>query len=118
MPFATVPPSTSFTSIRCSRSIFSCPKPASTPSRSACARKEVIAEGVRPFYLSSPEDIILNKLEWYKMGEQISTRQWNDLVGVIKRQSTALDLPYLQLWARELRVADLLARALREGGLK
>jgi hypothetical protein len=52
------------------------------------------------------------------MGEQISTRQWNDLVGVIKRQSTALDLPYLQLWARELRVADLLARALREGGLK
>jgi hypothetical protein len=41
------------------------------------ARKEVIAEGVRPFYLSSPEDIILNKLEWYKMGEQVSTRQWN-----------------------------------------
>jgi hypothetical protein len=82
------------------------------------ARKEVIAEGVRPFYLSSPEDIILNKLEWYKMGEQVSTRQWNDLIGVIKRQGATLDLPYLHLWARELRVADLLARALHEGGLE
>jgi hypothetical protein len=82
------------------------------------ARKEVIAEGVRPFYLSSPEDIILNKLEWYKIGEQVSTRQWNDLIGVIKRQYATLDLPYLHLWARDLHVADLLARALREGALE
>ena len=81
------------------------------------ARKEVIVEGVRPFYLSSPEDIILNKLEWYKMSDGISTRQWNDIIGVIKRQHTTLDLPYLHHWAHELNVADLLARALHEGGL-
>ncbi len=81
------------------------------------ARKEVIAEGVRPFFLSSPEDIILNKLEWYKMGDEISTRQWNDLIGVINRQRASLDLAYLHLWARELDIAELLARALTQTGL-
>ncbi len=82
------------------------------------ARKEVIAEGVRPFYLSSPEDIILNKLEWYKIGDEISTRQWNDLIGVINRQRAILDLAYLRLWAGELNIAGLLARALTQTGLE
>jgi hypothetical protein len=30
-------------------------------------------------YLCSPEDIILNKLEWYKAGKQVSERQWLDV---------------------------------------
>lgn len=81
-------------------------------------RKEVIAEGTRPFYLSSPEDIILNKLEWYKMGAEVSTRQWNDLMGVINRQKTTLDLAYLRQWAKELDVVELLERALAQAGLK
>ncbi len=81
-------------------------------------RKEVIAEGTRPFYLSSPEDIILNKLEWYKMGAEVSTRQWNDLMGVINRQKTTLDLAYLRQWAKELDVVELLERALAQTGLK
>ncbi len=71
----------------------------------------------RSFYLSSPEDIILNKLEWYKMGGEVSTRQWNDIMGVINRQKSSLDLGYLQQWARELRVESLLARALAEAGV-
>jgi hypothetical protein len=78
------------------------------------ARKEVIEAGTRPFYLSSPEDIILNKLEWYKMGNEISTRQWNDIIGVIKRQAETLDIAYLRQWARELNVVELLERALLE----
>jgi len=81
-------------------------------------RKEVIAEGTRPFYLSSPEDIILNKLEWYKMGAEVSTRQWNDLMGVINRQKTTLDLAYLRQWAKELDVVELLERALAQSGIR
>lgn len=81
------------------------------------ARKEVIEEGGRPFYLSSPEDIILNKLEWYKMGNEISTRQWHDIIGVINRQAKTLDLAYLHHWAVELNVLELLERAFAETNL-
>ena len=71
-------------------------------------------EGTRSFYLSSPEDIILNKLEWYKMGNEISNRQWNDIIGVMRRQSKTLDLAYLQHWAVELSVLELLEQAFAE----
>lgn len=71
-----------------------------------------IEEGTRPFYISSPEDIILNKLDWYKMGGCTSKRQWEDILGVLYRQKQALDFAYLHHWAINLRVADLLERAL------
>lgn len=63
------------------------------------ARPMILIAGTRPFLLSSPEDIILNKLEWYKMGGEISTRQWNDVLGVLQRQKATLDLSYLRQWA-------------------
>lgn len=72
----------------------------------------------RGFYLSSPEDIILNKLEWYKMGGEISTRQWNDVLGVLNRQKATLDLTYLRQWAQDLQVSELLERVLAEAGIE
>jgi hypothetical protein len=74
-------------------------------------------EGARTFHISTPEDIILHKLVWFRMGDGVSERQWRDAVGVIKVQGDALDLGYLRLWAPDLHVADLLDRALSEGGL-
>ena len=41
----------------------------------------------REFYLASPEDIILNNLEWYRQGGEVSERQWTDVLGVLKVQS-------------------------------
>ncbi len=81
-------------------------------------RQEVLVAGTRPFYMASPEGTILNKLEWYRMGGEVSDRQWNDILGVLKVQGTALDLDYLQRWATNLKVADLLERALVDAGLK
>jgi hypothetical protein len=66
-------------------------------------------------YLCSAEDIILNKLEWYKLGEKISERQWLDVLGVIKVQGNLLDIEYLRHWAKELDISDLLEKALIEG---
>jgi len=66
-------------------------------------------------YLCSAEDIILNKLEWYKLGEKVSERQWLDVLGVIKVQGNLLDVEYLKHWAKELDISDLLERALEEG---
>jgi len=68
--------------------------------------------------IASPEGTILNKLEWYRMGGEVSDRQWNDILGVLKVQGTNLDMAYLQRWAADLSVTDLLERALVDAGLK
>ncbi len=70
----------------------------------------------RSFYIASPEGTILNKLEWYRMGGEVSDRQWNDILGVLKVQGTNLDMAYLQRWATALKVDDLLERALEDAG--
>jgi len=63
-------------------------------------------------YFAGAEDIILAKLEWYRLGDEASERQWSDVQGVIKVQGDRLDLDYLRKWAAELGVVDLLQRAL------
>lgn len=63
---------------------------------------------------ASPEDTILSKLEWYRMGGEVSERQWRDILGVLKMRAGELDLAYLKKWAVELKVSDLLERALAE----
>ena len=63
---------------------------------------------------SSAEDTILSKLEWYRMGGEVSERQWRDVLGVLKIRVGALDLDYLREWAKELKVSDLLQKALVE----
>ena len=65
---------------------------------------------------ASPEDTILSKLEWYRMGGEVSDRQWRDILGVLKTRAGELDLEYLKKWARELKVGDLLKLALDEAG--
>jgi hypothetical protein len=65
-------------------------------------------------YVTSPEDTILAKLEWYRMGGEISDRQWRDVIGVLKTRAGELELEYLRKWAVELHVSDLLERALKE----
>jgi hypothetical protein len=65
---------------------------------------------------ASPEDTILSKLEWYRMGGEVSDRQWRDVLGVLKTRSGGLDLDYLREWAADLKVSDLLERALKEAG--
>ncbi|MBV9385334.1 MAG: hypothetical protein JOZ78_02785 [Chroococcidiopsidaceae cyanobacterium CP_BM_ER_R8_30] len=69
----------------------------------------------RLIWLSSPEDIILQKLLWYRLGHQVSDRQWRDVLGVLKVQAT-LDFGYLAQWSETLGLENLMAQALREAG--
>lgn len=64
--------------------------------------------------VSSAEDTVLAKLEWYRLGNEISDSQWKDVSAIIKRQRNSLDMDLLLHWAQELGVADLLERALNE----
>ena len=68
------------------------------------------------FFLASPEDVVLSKLEWFRLGEEVAQTQWRDVIGVMKVQENRLDRAYLVKWARELGVADLLERAWMEAG--
>ncbi|MCK6461998.1 MAG: hypothetical protein L6Q95_19115 [Planctomycetes bacterium] len=65
-------------------------------------------------FVATPEDVILSKLEWYDMGGRVSERQWGDVRGLVRIHRSVLDVPYLRRWAGELRIADLLDRALAE----
>src|SRR5262245_45801316 len=72
----------------------------------------------REFILSLPEDTILHKLRWYRVGGEVSDRQWNDALGILMVQADSLDLIYLRRWAGELGMSDLLERALAETGAR
>lgn len=65
---------------------------------------------------ASAEDVILSKLEWYRMGGEVSERQWRDILGVLKAQAGELDWNYLRQWAKELGLNDLLERVLNLAG--
>lgn len=86
----------------------------------ARARLENLEEGEssRQHYLASPEDVILNKLEWYRQGGCASERQWNDVLGVLKVQQSSLDLEYIRRWAEALDLVILLSNALRDAGIE
>jgi Nucleotidyl transferase AbiEii toxin, Type IV TA system len=60
----------------------------------------------------APEDLIVRKLLWYRAGAGQSERQWRDVIGILK--VSPLDLDYLRKAAAEVRVSDLLDRALQE----
>ncbi len=83
-------------------------------------RRTAVVMGTEPgqqVYLTSPEDIVLAKLEWYRLGGEVSDRQWQDVIGVLTVQAEDLDLDYLRHWAEQLCVWDLLERALAEARL-
>lgn len=63
--------------------------------------------------IASPEDSIIAKLEWYRVGNEVSERQWDDVSKLIRLLGDQADWKYLQSAANSVGVSDLLDR-LRE----
>jgi len=90
------------------------PRPFLTSQLARARRQTFTFEKEVSAKFASPEDTILSKLEWYRMGGEASDRQWRDILGVLKTKAGDIDLEYLYHWARELKVGDLLKRALTQ----
>ncbi len=80
-------------------------------------RVRVLDEPPADLFVASPEDMVLQKLIWYRDGGSVSDRHWGDIIGVIKTQGERLDLSYLRLWASRKNLVDLLDRALAQAGM-
>ena len=73
-----------------------------------------LGEPSRAVPVKTAEDTILRKLEWYRLGGEVSDRQWGDVLGILRTQDDRLNLDYLRSRSEILGVEDLLVRALEE----
>ncbi len=67
-------------------------------------RKEAFDEE-RTAFFASPEDTIIKKLEWFKMGE--SAKHLEDIKGILRVSEKKLDLRYIDQWTVRVGVSDI-----------
>jgi hypothetical protein len=91
--------------------IFRKPRPFSKREFDRRRRIEVLDVSV---YAATPEDVLLAKLEWAKLGE--SERQIRDAAGIIEIQGENLDKAYVERWAAALDIEDQLHAARAKAG--
>lgn len=72
------------------------------------------AQSQRTLAITSPEDILLQKLLWFRSGGEVSEVQWRDVVALLRTLGDELDAGYLAAWSSELDLAPLLERARRD----
>jgi len=78
------------------------------------ARQPFAKDPDRSAFVESPEDVVISKLKWYRLGGEVSELQWRDVLSVLKLQAGRLDMEYLRRWAAEEEVLDLLQRAVQQ----
>lgn len=78
-------------------------------------RRVLLSDLGQPFWVCTAEDIVLQKLVWSRRSR--SEKQWRQILGVLKAQSSSLDFEYLDNWAGPLKVSDRLQQAYEAMGL-
>jgi hypothetical protein len=85
--------------------------------------RHALSDGYPPFPIASANEMILFKLQRYQHNERTRTdgmrddAEWNDILGMLKVQGSALDLALLEKWARRLDMIHTLSGAFIDAGL-
>ena len=74
-------------------------------------RRLPVREGGAELYVKAPEDTVLRKLLWYREGGMVSSKQWRDVIEVLRVSARELDGRYLTAWAARLGLEELLGEA-------
>ncbi len=71
----------------------------------------------KEIFIASAEDIIIQKLRWFRLGGEVSEKQWNDVLGVVRVQFDKLDLNYLKTQSEKYDLTILLEKVLDDSKL-
>jgi hypothetical protein len=66
--------------------------------------KRITSEGEYSVWFGSPEDVLLNKLVYFKLGGGESQKHLRDVGGMLKLLDKNLDSDYVTCWAKKLDV--------------
>lgn len=76
-------------------------------SRSEAQRiRRIASEGDKSAWFGSPEDILLNKLVYFRLSGGVSDKHLRDVAGMMKLLRDDLDRAYITQWAAKLGVAE------------
>jgi hypothetical protein len=79
---------------------------------------DLATEQPRTIWVTSPGDQILRKLDWYRLGQETSDRQWRDIIGLLHAQGPQLDTQMLRSDAERAELGPLLRRAFEVAGVE
>jgi hypothetical protein len=81
-------------------------KPGDALRESSLQRRRLVDLGpsLGQVYVHSPEDLILNKLRFYRISQQ--TKHVRDIASVVLYQADALDMAYIERWVQALNLTD------------
>jgi hypothetical protein len=75
-------------------------------TRSEASRvRRITSAGEYSVWFSSPEDVLLHKLVYYRLSGGVSEKHLRDIAGMMKLQGDKLDRDYISDWAGKLGVA-------------
>ncbi len=66
--------------------------------------KRITSEGEYSVWLGSPEDVLLNKLVYYRLSGGVSDKHLRDIAGMMSLPHDNLDRTYIVEWAAKLGV--------------
>ena len=91
-------------------------RPFDLAAMTRAAPRPLAADDSSKVPVATVEDSIVAKLEWFRLGDESSRRQWDDVSRLVSLHGPTLDVAHMRLMAETVGVSDLLDRLLAPGG--
>ena len=89
---------------------------AAVPSDTTADAVQLVGpSAVEPIPVATVENSILAKLEWFRLTDQTSERQWDDVSRLVQLHGVNLGIDSMRTMAESIGIRDLLERLLANG---